>query len=570
MWALFLAGLSMADEFSHSYEAGETVTVWFDHVATASGPRKVHSSTWLPLCCGKAPSKGTHALTLSETIEGFEMRDSGMNMRFLEEAQQRHLCSSPLSAEDLKRLKQAVLSGFELQLFVDDLPVWGPLGEKVTREDGEHEVFVHTHFKLLIHYHNNQIIQVLYEPEGLVKLERTEQLLNFSYSITWLPSSTLFEDRLSLSQNIQFPTFFYSLMSCCGYFVLIVILLVARLTLGRLVRYKEFIKDALPITNNSGTVEKDVAAFKQLAGHAFKAPSCLLLFTACTSAGVQLLAVALVMFLLFIFHPVYLERTHRVSILIMLYSLFSLLGGLRSGSFYQQHRGRYWVVNLLISLFTVPLLFGSVVLILQAYSPVPPLLSEAEGRVFLFLGVPLHLGGSCVGRKYLANPNYPCKVSTLQPPTRPPKRWFQYPLVIILLSFYPPILATLWSITALLDNIMEYQLFCMYGFGLAVFLLLLSISACSGVLVTYYLLTLEDHRWPWVSFLSAGSPAGYLLFYATDLFSIKSKMSGWLPWSIYFGYIGLGCLGLFLLLGSMGHFAANCFLRYVYTNLKRL
>jgi len=569
LWVLVLVSLSFADEFSHTYEQGETVTVWFDNVGAASRPRKIHSYSWLPLCCGETPSNATHALTLSETIEGFEMQDSGMDVRFIEDVQKRHLCSVQVSPESLEQLRQAVTKEFELQLFVDDLPVWGPLGVIVAREDGEHEVFVHVHFKLLVHYNRHQIIQVLYEPETLVKLEKTEQSLDFSYSVTWIPTSISFESRFSLYENLQFPTTLYSFMFGCCFVVLVIVVLGIRLTFGRLTIYNEFIEDARPVTNTSGIVESDLGAFKQLAGQVFRAPSCLLLFTACTSAGVQLLAVTLVMLLLFQLYPVYMERTHRMSMLVTLYSLFSLLGGLRSGSFYQQHRGRYWVVNLLISLFTVPLLVGAVVLTLQAYSPVPPLLSETEGRVFLFLGVPLHIGGNFIGWKYLADPGFPCKVSTMQPPTRSPKRWYQHSLVIVVLSGYLPTFAMIWSIDALLSNVTEYRAFCSYGFGLGVILLLLCASACTGILVTHYLITLKDHRWPWVSFLSAGSPVVYILLVATDFYS-KSTMNGWLPWSIYFGYIGLGCFDLFLLFGSMGHFAANCFMRYVYTNIKRL
>jgi len=72
-----------------------------------SRPRSIHSST-----------NATHALTLSEAIEGFEVRDSGMDVRFLEDVQKRQLCSVQLSAENLMQLRQAVLS------VADDLLAW--------------------------------------------------------------------------------------------------------------------------------------------------------------------------------------------------------------------------------------------------------------------------------------------------------------------------------------------------------------------------------------------------------------------------------------------------------------
>jgi len=77
---LILACLLLADEFSHAYEAGEAVTVWFDNVGAASIPRKIHSYSWLPLCWGETPSNASHALTLSEIIEGFQMQNSGMDV----------------------------------------------------------------------------------------------------------------------------------------------------------------------------------------------------------------------------------------------------------------------------------------------------------------------------------------------------------------------------------------------------------------------------------------------------------------------------------------------------------
>ena len=87
-----------------------------------------------------------------------------------------------------------------------------------------------------------------------------------------------------------------------------------------------------------------------MAGEVFRTPPCSLLFTTCV--GVQLLAVAVSMLLLFVLYPVYIERNYRLSMLIELYSLFALLGGFRSGSFYEQQRGRYWRMAMLISLLS--------------------------------------------------------------------------------------------------------------------------------------------------------------------------------------------------------------------------
>jgi hypothetical protein len=36
----------------------------------------------------------------------------------------------------------------------------------------------------------------------------------------------------------------------------------------------------------------------------------------------------------------------------------------------------------------------------------------------------------------------------------------------------------------------------------------------------------------------------------------------------YFGYMGLGCFGMFLMLGCVGHVVAGIFIRRIYSNVK--
>lgn len=565
-WALLFASLAFADEFSHRYEVNEAVTVWFGKVVSWRNPEITHSFTWLPLCSGQSSSpEPAHSLSLVETIEGLTIQDSRIEALFLQESNQRPLCSVQLTAEDLSLLREAVRKQFWLQMFVDDLPVWGPLGKIGSAKESE-SVFVYTHFNLQVSHNANQIIQVLYHTENPVKLGSEGQSLDFSYSITWRWTSTPFEDRLGLYTD---PGFFLSSkhVGMLVSFVLLAIAfaLVVRLILGKLIIYQELVECAPPVINTSGTTDTDLAAFKQMAGEVFRVPSCLLLFTVCVSAGTQLLAVALSMLLLFLVYPVYIERTHVTSILAVLYSLFSLLGGFRSGSFYIQQSGRYWITALVVSALGVPLL---VVLNLQEFSPV--WLSTVEGRFLLFVGAPLHVVGTFLGRKYLANPQYPCKISTAQPPTRYQKCWYQQPFALILIAGILPYVATRLLVYTLSSNLWEVKLYCIYGFGLAAFLLLLISTAGTAVAVTYKLVTLEDYRWPWVSFLSAGSTAGYLFLAALYFYWKNFPTREGMRWDFYFGCMGIGCFGLFLIFGAVGHFAASLFLRYVYTYLKRL
>ena len=556
IWAQLFIGLALADEFSHTYEVDETVRVWFNQVAVTSRPYKTHAFSWLPLCHSALPPKDTQTLSVGEVIEGFALQDSGMEVRFLQEVNERPLCSVQLSPEESQRLGKAVQDKFSLQLFVDNLPTWGPLGKATATG----EVSVYTHFRLLISHNDNQITEVHYKPENLVKLEST---MDFTYSVTWLPTSTPFAARLRLSEDPFFHILAHSMIAFSITMLMIGPIAVIRLIVGRLILHNEFLESAPPVTNTSGTLGHDLAAFKQLAGEVFRPPGYLVLFTVCISGGTHLLAITLALLLLFLLCPVYMERTHRGPVLVLVYSLLALLGGLRSGSYYQQQGGRYWLTTLFLSLLSIPLLVTAMVLTIQ------PLLGESEAQVFLLLGVPLHLVGATLGRKYSTPFSRPCK-SSPQQCIRYQKRWFQHSLILIVLTGFVPFLIIQVTANDLLNNVLEYRYFCMYGFSLAYFLSLIGTCAGLAVLVTYYLITIEDHRWPWVSFLSAGSFSGYLFWLYADLYASKPRISGWIPYFTYFGYIGFACFGLFLLLGASGHFAAQCFMQYVYTHLKRL
>lgn len=581
---LLLSGLALADELSHTYEVDEAVTVWFNKVTPRHNPQETYAFSSLPLCRGDSSSpERTYALGLGEAIEGFEMQDSRMDIRFLREAKQRRLCSVQLSASDSLRLREGVREQFWLQLFLDDLPVWGPLGKEVGSEDGKGLGFVYTHLSLLVYYNDKQIIQVLYQPDELVQLESPdeamdEQALSFYYSVTWLPTSTPFEARLNVYKD---PGFFESNVhwfSILNSFVMVFLMCgIVGLILSRTLSkdYAQYEKQEQEM-DTLGAVISDSAGWKQISGEVFRAPSYLLLFTVCMGAGAQLLAVALSMLLLCLFYPVYTERGRMTSLLLVMYSVFAVLGGIRSGSFYLQQRGRNWIKAMLVSLLAVPFVVTVVVLSLSVHaalhssSAVLPLFSLVEVLgLFLFVAVPLHVEGTILGRSYLADAKYPCQVSMVRQPILRQKRWFQKPLNQILLGGLLPFGSISVETYFIFSSFWNYKLYYVYGFGLGAFLLLLATLSCVAIVATYFLLCAEDYRWPWVSFLTAGSTAGYLFLYAVYYYVCKSSMSGWLQWSLYFGYVGLVSFCLFLLCGAVGHFAAYQFVRLVYTRAKR-
>ena len=83
----------------------------------------------------------------------------------------------------------AVKNHYWYQMYVDDLPIWGIVGDI----DGEN-MFVWTHKKFEIGYNGKQIVDVNLTSEGRVKLE-PDAKIPFTYEVVWKESHIKFQDR---------------------------------------------------------------------------------------------------------------------------------------------------------------------------------------------------------------------------------------------------------------------------------------------------------------------------------------------------------------------------------------
>ena len=83
----------------------------------------------------------------------------------------------------------SVKNHYWYQMYLDDLPIWGIVGEMEDKE-----FYIWTHKKFEIGYNGNQIIDVNLTSEGKTKLKLGEELA-FSYEVTWKRSSLKFEVR---------------------------------------------------------------------------------------------------------------------------------------------------------------------------------------------------------------------------------------------------------------------------------------------------------------------------------------------------------------------------------------
>jgi len=121
------------------------------------------------------------------------------------------------------------------------------------------------------------------------------------------------------------------------------------------------------------------------------------------------------------------------------------------------------------------------------------------------------------------------------------------------------ILSAVWS---------HNKVYYVYGFMLAVLLLLCLVLVCVSITCTYVLLNAEDHRWQWQSFLCCSATAGYIFLYTIHYYYTSTQMSGFLQTIYYFGTSANFCIFLGLFCGSLGYIGASRFVFLIYSNIK--
>lgn len=108
----------------------------------------------------------------------------------------------------------------------------------------------------------------------------------------------------------------------------------------------------------------------------------------------------------------------------------------------------------------------------------------------------------------------------------------------------------------------------LYGILCLVFFILLSVTACMSVTLTYFQLAVEDHRWWWQSVFNSGSTAFFVLLYCAFYYFNRSNMSGILQTIEFVGWSLLTAYVFFLALGTVSFLASFAFVKYIYRNIK--
>ena len=100
----------------------------------------------------------------------------------------------------------AVKNNYWYQMYIDDLPVWGIVGDEEGERDGPKQYYIWTHKKFDIGYNGDQIVDINLTSDGKV-LREPDVSIAFSCEVNWVESDVPFKKRfdkcLGLGQWVQ-------------------------------------------------------------------------------------------------------------------------------------------------------------------------------------------------------------------------------------------------------------------------------------------------------------------------------------------------------------------------------
>ncbi|CAO2835335.1 unnamed protein product [Amaranthus hypochondriacus] len=573
--AIFISSPVFANESDHKYEAGEQVTLWVNKVGPYNNPQETYNYYSLPFCRPSGNS-GHRWGGLGEVLGGNELIDSQIDLKFGKNIDKTTICKLELDPTKVKQFKDAIENSYWFEFFIDDLPLWGFVGElhvDKNLESAKHVLYTNKNF--IIKYNGNQIIHVNLT-QGDTKPVEDKKVYDMTYTVTWIPTNVTFAKRFDV--YLDYPFFEHQIhwFSIFNSFMMVIFLTgLVSMILMRTLRndYAKYARE----DDDLETMERDVSeesGWKLVHGDVFRPPRGLALLSAVVGIGAQLATLVLLVIILAIVGMLYIGRGAIVTTFIVCYALTSFISGYVSGGMYSRNGGKSWIKTMILTASLFPFLcFGigfilnTIAIFYGSLAAIPFGTIVVVFVIWAFISFPLALLGTVVGRNWSGAPNNPCRVKTIPRPI-PEKKWYLTPSVISLMGGLLPFGSIFIEMYFVFTSFWNYKVYYVYGFMLLVFLILIIVTVCVTIVGTYFLLNAENYHWQWTSFFSAASTAIYVYLYSIYYYHVKTKMFGFFQISFYFGYTLMFCLGLGILCGAVGFLGSNLFVRRIYRNIK--
>jgi len=634
--SIFVLSGVTADDLTHRYKENEPVDFYVHKVGPLANPQEAYPYYDLPFCAPKSfmekEEVPTHSLfnigkvlSLAEQLGGHVLHHSGHTIQFAGHGLVEG-CKTTLTVEAVEKFNTAVREEWFYQMYIDDLPIWGMVGEIV---NGKPNVYATR--KLVIAFNKDRIIHVDMVPVRSSLTELTPGTeLTFTTTFEWKETEVKFEHRFHryldnkfFKHQIHWFSIFNSFMMVL-FLTGLVSLIMVRTLRRDYARYsitgegddyddetgppavdengKPLLdEDGNPVVKSGGGgggMPSEDSGWKQVHGDVFRAPWMLTLVAAFLGSGWQLIILTLGVILFAMMGPIHGEvhedRGEMEHVILCCYSLSGVVAGYASGRFFKMYtatrrsgknaggrEGSSWQVVMMLTAILLPTMIGISVIFLNAialsYGTINYIPFFALVKLFLlyiFISAPLCIVGTLVGRHGKAdsgravNNNFPCRVNAIPRPIPESVPWYGKPTNLIpfagLLSFGSIFIELYYVLTSLWN----YKIYHVYGFLLGVNAIMIVVVSMTTIIVVYFCLNAENYLWQWIAIGSGGSVGGYVFLYGVYFFMFKTDMHGFLQTVYYFSYMSLIALSLGTVCGTIAHASASKFVRTIFKNVK--
>eukprot|EP00386_Alphamonas_edax_P009356 GDKI01030793.1.p1 GENE.GDKI01030793.1~~GDKI01030793.1.p1 ORF type:complete len:574 (+),score=123.34 GDKI01030793.1:135-1724(+) len=523
------------------------------------------------------------SMTFGQIMRGDRLVSSLYDMHFKQPKQRTKVCERLMAQGDIDMLHQAIDDNYLFEIYVADLPVVRPVGIKVRDEQGNFRyLLVHNLDFHLGHNHENVVQANITTEIDLMDITHYKPGFSvpFSYSVSWYESNIPFEQRLqmqltgSLTATQSLDIHWLAIVNSFVLVLLIVSLLV--LIILRVVRSD--LSKVLHIPDEELAGSDEESGWKLLHADVFRAPPHRMWFCACIGAGTQLVLMVVGVVVVGCF-GIYFERGAILTAAGACYVATSFISGYISAFLYRRLGGQKWAWNILITAlafvgpaFIIWCFLNTVAWVYKSTAAIPALTVVFLLATYLLITLPLTVFGGIVGRNHATKmaekgSPWPCKTNKLAREI-PQTHWYYSPWAQMFAAGFLPFSAIYIELHYIFSSVWGPKVYSLYGILLLSFIMLLLVAATISVLLTYFHLNAEDHRWWWRSLGSGGSVAFFFYLYCAYYFSTSTRMFGFLQVSFFFGYSLLLAWGMFLLVGCVTFFSTYTFVNYIYQRAK--
>ena len=540
------------------------------------------------------------AENLGELLMGENVETSVYHVRMMEPQHCRIICTTTPSQVDVNLFKKRIDDEYTINWVVDNLPAATRIEDTMLYEHGyflgfevDGDYYINNHVAITFQVHHQEgdlgyrIVGVIVDATSRdnINLETCEShqgqlLTSHTSNITWTYDVTFEESPVRwasrwdiyLSMNHRYSADIHWLSITNAILLVMILSVVVMAILIRtlrqdLSRYNRIATEITDMTEDLGwkVIHKDVC----------RGPDTFaLMYAVMVGTASQLFCMVLVCMVLGMLG--FVSPATRGSLMmccLVFFLVLSYVAGYSAARTYKMFGGKHWQrCTVYVTTWFPGLVAGTFFLVnlgqwhagstaaLPFYSMVVVFI------LWLCVSAPLTWVGCREG--FLKETFAAVVKPSAIPRPIPPQPWYCHPVLVVLVSGGIPFSVVSLELYMIMDSIWLDQFYYVYGFLAMTFVL--GCVACMEVtlVVLYFQLNREDHRWWWSSFCVSGSLGIWIWCYSIWYMIQHYDMISFLPALIYISYMTLMSLTAFLVFGVVGYYTSVWFIWSIYARLK--